>query len=204
MRLVLVVVAVALGLLASAALDPLLVERRDALRALLRELPGWLYLPLHHLHWGFYMAYAGVALRALWRGDRRTLHVVAVYLVAQLLIALLVVRALKIGIGRPRPLAVDGAFWPLSLDSAHHSFPSGHAADAAVGAGVAWSAGARPWLRGLAIATALVVMAMRVVELQHHPSDVVAGALLGGLGSWALARRWLRWCDARAHRRAAP
>jgi membrane-associated phospholipid phosphatase len=36
---------------------------------------------------------------------------------------------------------------------------------------------------------ALVIMLSRVVVLAHHPSDVVAGALVGTVGA-ALVRRW--------------
>ena len=36
---------------------------------------------------------------------------------------------------------------------------------------------------------ALVIMFSRVVVLAHHPSDVIAGALVGAVGA-ALVRRW--------------
>jgi undecaprenyl-diphosphatase len=59
--------------------------------------------------------------------------------------------------------------------------PSGHAttaASAAIAIGALWPA-SRPvmWLY------ALVIMFSRVVVLAHHPSDVIAGALVGALGA---------------------
>ncbi|MFH1811798.1 MAG: phosphatase PAP2 family protein [Pseudomonadota bacterium] len=174
------------------ALDPVLRVHGEALHTAYQGLPEGLRWLLHHLHWSFYLAYAAVAARALARRDRQGLQVVAAYVLAQMLVALVLVRALKIAVGRPRPLADDGMFRPLALDSAHNSFPSGHAADAAVGFGVAVRAGAAFAWRGLALVGMLLVMFLRVIELKHHPSDVVCGALMGSLGSWWLAEWWLR------------
>ena len=65
--------------------------------------------------------------------------------------------------------------------------PSGHAttaAAAAIAIGALW-----PRTRWVMWLYALVIMFSRVVVLAHHPSDVIAGALVG-------ARRAPVWCAA--------
>ncbi|MGB3446145.1 MAG: phosphatase PAP2 family protein, partial [Xanthobacteraceae bacterium] len=67
------------------------------------------------------------------------------------------------------------------------SFPSGHAmTSAALAFAVAslWPR-LRWWMAGYVI----VVLATRLVLLAHHPSDVVAGALVGIVGAMAV-RHW--------------
>jgi undecaprenyl-diphosphatase len=65
--------------------------------------------------------------------------------------------------------------------------PSGHAttaAAAAIAIGALW-----PRSRGVMWFYALLIMVSRVVVLAHHPSDVIAGALVGIVGAlWV--RRW--------------
>jgi len=94
-------------------------------------------------------------------------------------------------IGRARPyMDVHGdpfTYMPFAWRSEYASLPSGHAttvASMAMGIGALWPE-ARPvvWLY------ALVVMFARVVVLAHHPSDVIAGALVGAVGA-ALVRRF--------------
>ena len=72
------------------------------------------------------------------------------------------------------------------------SLPSGHATTAfaaAVAIGALW-----PRTRPLMWAYALIIAVSRVVLTAHHPSDVLAGALVGALGAllvrdWFAARR---------------
>jgi membrane-associated phospholipid phosphatase len=93
-------------------------------------------------------------------------------------------------IGRARPyMDWHGdplTFHPLAWRSEYASLPSGHAttvAAAALAIGAIWPRG-RPlmWLY------ALIIMLSRVVVLAHHPSDVIAGALVGVVGA-ELVRR---------------
>jgi undecaprenyl-diphosphatase len=94
-------------------------------------------------------------------------------------------------IGRARPYVDvhDNPFTyvPFAWRPEYASLPSGHAttvASVAVAFGALWPR-ARPvlWLY------ALVIMFSRVVVLAHHPSDVVAGAVVGAAGA-ALVRRF--------------
>jgi membrane-associated phospholipid phosphatase len=100
-------------------------------------------------------------------------------------------------VGRGRPF-VGGAeanvfnFSHFAGTQAYSSFPSGHsitAAALAFGVAAVW-----PRARGAMIAYAVIIIATRLVLLAHHPSDVVAGALLGIVGAmcvryWFAARR---------------
>ncbi|HEY2532150.1 MAG TPA: phosphatase PAP2 family protein [Xanthobacteraceae bacterium] len=94
-------------------------------------------------------------------------------------------------IGRARPW-VGGhdnpfAYMPFIWRPEYASMPSGHAtnvAAAAVAIGAIW-----PRARSVMWLYALVIMFSRVVVLAHHPSDVIAGALVGAVGA-ALVRRW--------------
>jgi membrane-associated phospholipid phosphatase len=100
----------------------------------------------------------------------------------------------KLCVCRGRPLSIDlsaatfsstfHGFLPLlSVGSRGQSFPSGHAATAA---GLAISLSLRfprgRWLFLLVAATAAV---SRVIVHAHFPTDVAAGAMLGG--TWAVA-----------------
>lgn len=94
-------------------------------------------------------------------------------------------------IGRARPYVGPHddpfAYIPFIWRADYASMPSGHsttAAAAAIAIGAIWPR-ARPvlWLY------ALLVMSARVVMNVHHPSDVIAGALVGVVGA-LLVRRY--------------
>ena len=99
-------------------------------------------------------------------------------------------------VGRGRPF-VGGQPNPYNFahfagTEAYASFPSAHAITAfalAFAVSAVW-----PWTRGLMMAYALLIAFTRLVLLAHHPSDVVAGALIGVIGAmcvryWFAARR---------------
>jgi undecaprenyl-diphosphatase len=94
-------------------------------------------------------------------------------------------------IGRARPYvdAHDDPFTyaPFIWRSEYASMPSGHATTAvaaAVAIGAIW-----PCTRWMMWLYALLIMFSRVVVLAHHPSDVIAGAIVGAAGAF-LVRRW--------------
>jgi membrane-associated phospholipid phosphatase len=94
-------------------------------------------------------------------------------------------------IGRARP-SVGGhddpfAYMPFIWRPEYASMPSGHATTAvaaAIAIGAIW-----PRTRWLMWLYALVIMFSRVVVVAHHPSDVIAGALVGAAGAFVV-RRW--------------
>ncbi|KRR02019.1 phosphoesterase [Bradyrhizobium jicamae] len=108
----------------------------------------------------------------------------------------LVTEVLKYCVGRGRPFVGGEAnafhFSHFAGNPAYYSFPSGHATTAfalAFAVSVVW-----PQARHAMAVYALIIAASRLVLLAHHPSDVVAGALVGIIGAmfvryWFAARR---------------
>ena len=93
--------------------------------------------------------------------------------------------------GRGRPFVGGKAnpfnFAPFEGTASHASFPSAHSITAfalAFAVAATW-----PRARGVMIAYALVIAATRLVLLAHHPSDVVAGAVIGIIGALGV-RYW--------------
>jgi undecaprenyl-diphosphatase len=99
-------------------------------------------------------------------------------------------------VGRGRPFVGGKAdafnFVPFVGTEAYASFPSGHAV---AGFALAFAVTALwPRARAPMIVYAILIAASRLVLLAHHPSDVVAGALIGIVGAmfvryWFAARR---------------
>lgn len=94
-------------------------------------------------------------------------------------------------IGRARPYVGphDNPFnyRPFIWRPEYASMPSGHAttvAAAAVAIGALW-----PRARLVMWLYALIVMSTRVIINVHHPSDVLAGAVVGVIGA-LMVRRW--------------
>jgi membrane-associated phospholipid phosphatase len=93
-------------------------------------------------------------------------------------------------IGRARPFVSPHdpfVYVPFIWRPEYASMPSGHAttvAAAAIAFGSLW-----PRLRAVMWLYALIIMFTRVMIDVHHPSDVIAGALIGLVGA-LLVRRW--------------
>ena len=118
------------------------------------------------------------------------------FLFLAVLTPLLVGEALKWAVGRGRPFVGGAAnafnFAPFAGTEAFASFPSAHAVTAfalAFAVSAVW-----PRARLAMIVYAFLIAATRLVLLSHHPSDEVAGALIGVVGAmsvryWFAARR---------------
>ncbi|MHC2280172.1 membrane-associated phospholipid phosphatase [Bradyrhizobium diazoefficiens] len=105
--------------------------------------------------------------------------------------SVLIAEILKYLIGRGRPFVGGKAdpfnFIPFEGSGAYASLPSGHAVTAfalAFAVSALW-----PRLRVFMFTYAIVILLTRLVLLAHHPSDVVAGALVGMVGAMAV-RYW--------------
>lgn len=103
---------------------------------------------------------------------------------------------LKWVVGRGRPFVGGSAnafnFSHFSGSELYASFPSGHATTAFALAFAVSALWPRAWV--MMAAYALMIGASRLVLLAHHPSDVIAGALVGIIGAmlvryWFAARR---------------
>jgi undecaprenyl-diphosphatase len=135
----------------------------------------------------FYPAYAWQLFRGVRDRDKRRLRLALGYAVAQILVSLLIVRALKIGIGRPRPDA-DGLFSPMSLDPGHHSLPSGHTTEATTAA-LPFALGLRRAALSLRLGLVVALVgASRIYLGWHHPSDLLAGLAVGSLAGLLVHR----------------
>jgi membrane-associated phospholipid phosphatase len=113
------------------------------------------------------------------------------FLFLAVLVPLLPGELFKWIVGRGRPFVGGQAnpfnFAHFSGTEAYASFPSAHAITAfalAFAVSAVW-----PRMRGLMIAYALLIGFTRLLLLAHHPSDVVAGALIGIVGAMGV-RYW--------------
>lgn len=99
---------------------------------------------------------------------------------------------IKFVIGRARPNSAESLMWPefhpFAISGSFHSFPSGHSNTVFV---VAVSVGLLvPPLRIWLLAMATVISVCRILQFQHFPSDVLAGALLAFVTTYWL-HEWL-------------
>lgn len=139
----------------------------------------------------FYFLYIVVWWAGRRLHDGRLVAIAAGYLIAQLAGAVLLVRVLKMLIGRARPTAGTqpgaGTEWVgPTWDAAFHSFPSGHTTDLIISAIFTAAMLQRGWASLLLFALAGLVGLTRVLLAKHYPSDVIGGMLLGGVVSFAV------------------
>jgi membrane-associated phospholipid phosphatase len=163
---------------------------RDAFERLTSlGLAGWFLWPLGLVLIGL----AALDSPALPRYPRLVLAALAVrvgFVFTAIAVPGLFVTTVKRLIGRARPL-VDGnniwAYQPWGWQVEYASLPSGHATTAfsalvAIGA-------IFPAARALLWIYAVMIAVSRVIVTAHHPSDVVAGAIVGAVGA-LLVRNW--------------
>ena len=106
--------------------------------------------------------------------------------VATFLCASIVYTALKLLLGRARPMLyftqhITGFHGP-SLQDMYHAFPSGHTTMSAAMAIVLSLE--FPRFRWLCYAFIILIACARLVALRHHLSDVLIGALIGGISAY--------------------
>jgi membrane-associated phospholipid phosphatase len=118
------------------------------------------------------------------------------YLFLAVSVPVAVAQVIKWAVGRGRPFVGGKAdalnFVPFNGTEAYFSLPSAHAVTAfalAFGVAAIW-----PRTRVIMAVYAVVILGTRLVLLAHHPSDVVAGAVIGVAGAlmvryWFAARR---------------
>jgi undecaprenyl-diphosphatase len=144
---------------------------------------GWFLWPL-----GFFILALAIAPPNLPRSVQVMLAAVMVragFLFIAIGLPSLVGTIIKRIIGRGRPFVGGSAnafvFDPFNAHAAYASLPSGHATTAfaaAVAIGALW-----PRSQTVMWVYALLICLSRVIVTAHHPSDVLAGALLGGFGA---------------------
>ena len=142
------------------------------------------------------VAIAAPAFRGIQRSLLLGLGTRLQFLFFAVLVSALIAEVIKWCVGRGRPFVGGEAnvfnFSHFAGTPAYSSFPSGHATTAfalAVAVAAVW-----PRARVAMTVYALIIAASRLVLLAHHPSDVVAGALVGIIGAmfvryWFAARR---------------
>lgn len=142
------------------------------------------------------VALVAPALRGVSRAALLGLGIRLQYLFLSVAFSVATGELIKWAVGRGRPFVGGKAnafnFQHFAGTEAYASFPSGHAITAfalAFAVSAVW-----PRLRIAMLAYALVIAATRLLLLAHHPSDVVAGALVGVIGAmivryWFAARR---------------
>ena len=118
------------------------------------------------------------------------------YLLAQLLGSVLIVRILKMTLGRARPDATPlpdfASEWAgFSWDAAHHSFPSGHTADIVISTLFAALLFRNPWAVGVCLVWAVALAMSRLALAKHYPSDALAGAAIVLVVCVLVVRYWL-------------
>jgi membrane-associated phospholipid phosphatase len=158
-------------------------------------LSGWFLFPLGFILLGL-AAVMSETLPRLTRGVFAALAVRCGFLFLAIGAPGLFVTIVKRLIGRARPFVGghDDPFLYVRFiwRPAYAAMPSGHATTAAAAAiafGALW-----PRSRWVMWPYALIIMLSRVVVLAHHPSDVIAGALVGVVGALWVRRYFAARC----------
>ena len=186
------IVFLSISMLVVVALYAIDVPLWQAARALVE--PDHLLIPEWLSDWGlyfFYAVFAAIFLVGLIKKKSNFKNIGLAYIKAQLIFSVVLVRLLKIVIGRPRPgKGFDYHF--LSTSYSHNSFPSGHSADALV-AGVMLFYFMRQSrysnYRFLPLIYAFCIAVSRVLVSAHYPSDVAGGMAIGIMGAWFFISR---------------
>ena len=145
----------------------------------------------------FYVLFACILLYGLWRHERRLVRICQAYLLSQFLGSFAIVRILKMlaGHARPEKIFAAGQLHDLwigpTLDSAFHSFPSGHTTDLFTSVIFAALLVKKSWQKILIISFAVLMGFTRIALAKHFPYDVIAGAVIGTGVSFLVCYYWL-------------
>lgn len=144
----------------------------------------------------FYAVFLVLFLYGQLRGELWMKLVAQAYLLTQLLGSVLVVRALKMMLGRSRPDATplpgfESMWIDFTWDAKFHSFPSGHSADIVTSAVFMALVLRAPWAAGLFVLWALALSLSRLALAKHYPTDAIAGAAIALAASYLVVRYWL-------------
>lgn len=119
------------------------------------------------------------------RKSKSRLRFALVFLVVQLTVSLLLVRFMKIAIGKPRP-GEGTLFEPFSTRGVYHSMPSGHTCEI-YGASLPLVFRYRQFLLTIALGMFAAAVAFSRIYLSwHHPSDVFCGWMIGSVAGLAI------------------
>lgn len=125
-----------------------------------------------------------ISLGVLMLFFKRTRRVGVVALAGLLLNWLAVNVTIKPLIDRPRPWTVIEGLEPLISVGASRSFPSGHTSGSFSFAIAVASMVEKKWIKVLVIAAAALMGLSRLYVGVHFPTDVLGGAIIGGLCGW--------------------
>lgn len=142
----------------------------------------------------YYALYVLLLLGAVRRSKRKPICIIISYLIC-LVLALMLVEAAKMAVGRPRPM-IAGDCNPFSMMRHFESFPSAHVAETLVtvaplalffcGAGFSLLLGLWPALMAFS----------RIYLGQHYPSDALGSLIIGSVGVvgvWCMTRLLCRY-----------
>jgi undecaprenyl-diphosphatase len=158
---------------------------------------AWILIPAAAL----FLLTAAVALFVRWKLMRTMLwQFTALYAFIFLGVGLpsLFTTLVKRLVGRGRPVHFNDVgtlgFHPNSFDWTYQSFPSGHATTAFALAAVVGFASER-WFYPVLVLASLIGLSRLTLGV-HYPTDVIAGAIIGLLGAYAVrvvfaARGWM-------------
>ncbi|MGN0968795.1 MAG: phosphatase PAP2 family protein [Oscillospiraceae bacterium] len=91
---------------------------------------------------------------------------------------------LKHLVSRPRPWLDVAGLTALVAENDPNSFPSGHTTAAFAFASALWRTAPDKWMKGAALAAAVLMGFSRLYVGVHYPSDVLTGVVVGLLAGW--------------------
>lgn len=142
---------------------------------------GWWKAAAFFAHSGDSWFWA-IGLGLVWLFSKSAWHVRSAVILIGVVVLALLVFAIKFLIRRPRP---EGEWGAVYRNTDPHSFPSGHAARAALLALLVVALGPS-WFTIVVLLWAPLVCLARVATGLHYLSDVFAGILFGLLAGWGL------------------